>query len=164
MVVREREAIIQSGIRLTTPEFKQNYGFPVEISGFQDLQRVRVPLADSDNVKKLLPDFEQHPDKYQPVEVVCLLEAGQPVMGIVSGNYFDLEEWLPITSLVNLAAKPDDVILVSSETEPLNRGRCWWPGYSIDKQEKNLKLGLATMLVEKHGERFMISFPRRRAV
>ena len=69
-----------------------------------------------------------------------------------------------VISIASLCFPSQPVILSSFETRPLENAGAYWPGYSIDKHEKNLKLGLETILVEKRGDQFTISFPKGDAV
>ncbi len=182
MAVEARTELIQTGESLAASEAGQIYGLPVEFIGFKNLSLVRVDLSDAGDVETLIPDFVYRPRDYQAYQAVCVLEDGQPIAALVQGetsrkmwdhDYYKysktgekgyIAERLPIISIANLSVEPKKVILVSFETRPLGNIDGYWPGYALTWHEKNLKLGLETMLVEKRGEKFVISFPEGDAV
>lgn len=162
----ERELLIQSGASLTVEEVGQFCGFTPKFSGFEDLQFVGLNLTSPRYVRALLPGFSYDSRSCRASEAVCLITNGRPLMAIVKGTlYHDNADGsfdeIEITSLVNLAAEPEKVILASSETKLLNIGSANWPGYNLEKHELALKLGLEIISVAKRGDQFVISFPRR---
>lgn len=162
MAVEAQTALIKNGEPLSASEARQIYGLPVEFTGFKNLSRVRVDLSDPAHIKTLIPGFDYRPREYQADQAVCVLEDGQPIAALVQGRIFNTR-WVHVISIANLSVEPEKVFLVGSETRPLENIDAYWPGYLIG-HEKNLKLGLETISIQKRGDQFVISFPEGDAV
>lgn len=97
-------------------------------------------------LRKLIPEcqLEKH---YIPVEAVCYTDGSLPVFALVYGKQIkqfqdrrgsaDLR-WSvpekPLITLVNLHPQRERVVLVSSQTEPLDNADAFYhPGYSLAK-------------------------------
>ena len=169
MSVKTQEMLIRTGESLDSWGKDIVYDFPVESSGFKSVL-VKVPL-DNDKViiDNLIPEFEYQLSKLSVQEATCILDGDQanlPIAALVKGFYFKTvwdEKYVtvrnPVISIARLCFSPQQVILSSSETAPLENTGSPWPGYSLASHGKNLKLGLETISVKKKGEQFIISFP-----